>query len=67
MFGWKAFRILFVTNTQDRARNMRTTLAKITKAENFRRLFYFTHTAALGGDVLAQHWIDGNEQPQLLI
>ena len=67
IFGWKALRILVVTNTVERARNMRLTLAKVTNADNIRRLFYFTHAGALTGDVLTHPWIDGNEQTQILI
>ena len=66
-FGWKAFRILFVTNTEERAHNMRVTLTKLTHATHIRRLFYFTHAPAFTEDVLTQPWIDGNEDPQVLI
>ncbi|MFM9847503.1 MAG: hypothetical protein ACKVP3_10120 [Hyphomicrobiaceae bacterium] len=43
------------------------TLAKLTNANNIRRLFCFTHARALTGDVLTHAWIDGNDQAQLLI
>jgi hypothetical protein len=66
-FGWKAFRILFVTNTQQRADNMRKALQDLTTARNIRRIFYFATSDALATDVLAHQWIDGNGDPQLLI
>ena len=67
-FGWKAFRVLLITNSSERAENARAALCNLTRATNIRALFYFTHTDALAaGDVLALEWIDGNGQPQTLI
>ena len=67
-FGWKAFRILFITNTPERAVHMRSALCNFTRATNIRQLFYFAHADALAvGDVLAHEWIDGNGRPQVLI
>jgi hypothetical protein len=50
-FGWKAFRVLFITNTEERARNMRLALADITKAHNVRHLFYFAHADVITSTV----------------
>ena len=66
-FGWKAFRILFITTTPERADNMREALQELTTARNLRRIFYFSTVDALATDVLAHQWIDGNGEPQLLI
>ncbi len=67
-FGWKAFRILFITNTPERAEHMRAALCNLTRATNVRQLFYFTDANALAAsDVLAHGWIDGNGQTQTLI
>ena len=68
-FGWKALRVIFVTDTEQRATNMRTiALANLTKNPSLRRLFYFTHAPAIHGkDMLAHTWIDGNGEPQTLI
>ena len=62
-FGWKACRILTITNTAERADNMRFALAQLTKSETTRQLFYFTHASALkaAGDILKLEWIDGND------
>jgi hypothetical protein len=68
LFGWKALRILFVTNAEERAHNMRSVLANLTKATNIRRLFYFTDTRTLAaGNVLSQSWVDGNGELVTLI
>lgn len=67
-FGWKAFRILLITNSPERAEHARAALCDLTKATNIRALFYFAHGQALhAGDILAHNWIDGNGQPQTLI
>lgn len=68
-FGWKALRILFITDTEARATNMRTmALANLTKNPAVRRLFYFTHTQVLNAtDILTHTWIDGNGEPMTLI
>ena len=66
-FGWKAFRILFITTTPERADNMRKALQELTTARNIRRIFYFSTVDALATDVLTHQWIDGNGEPQLLI
>ncbi len=66
-FGWKACRILFITNTPERVEHMRAALANLTRATNIRQLFYFTHSDALNGGILSLRWIDGNGQPQTLI
>ena len=67
-FGWKAFRILFITNTPERADHMRVALQDFTRATNIRQLFYFAHADALAtNDILSLDWIDGNGQPQKLI
>ncbi len=66
-FGWKAFRVLFLTNTAQRAENMRKALQDLTTARNIRRLFYFACIENLASDILLHQWIDGNDEPQLLI
>ena len=66
-FGWKAFRILFITTTPERADNMRKALQELTPARTLRRIFYFSTIESLATDVLAHQWIDGNDEPQLLI
>ena len=67
-FGWKAFRILFITNTPERAEHMRQALCNHTRAPNIRQLFYFAHADALANtDILSHAWIDGNGQRQTLI
>jgi hypothetical protein len=65
-FGWKALRILFLTDTTARADNMRIALAAITKAPQLRRLFYFAANDVLRGP-LSCRWLDGNGEPQQLI
>ena len=66
--GWKAFRILLITNSAERAEHARAALCTITRATNVRGLFYFAHADALhAGDILTHAWIDGNGQPQTLI
>lgn len=66
-FGWKAFRILFITTTKERADNMRKALQELSTARNIRRVFYFSTIDALTTDVLAHQWIDGNDELQVLI
>ena len=67
-FGWKACRILFITNTPERAANMREALNSLTKATNVRRLFFFTTADALSSaDLFSHTWIDGNGQTVTLI
>ena len=67
-FGWKAFRILFITNTPERAQHMQRALYEYTRAPNIRQLFYFAHADALATtDILSHAWIDGNGQCQTLI
>ena len=67
-FGWKAYRILFITTNAERAHNMRLALANLTTATHLRQLFYFAHAQELAaGNVLAHAWIDGNGQTQTLI
>jgi len=66
-FGWKACRILFIAPTQQRADNSRRTLMDVTNSPSLRRVFYFTHVAAIMSDIFSLEWIDGNGEPQLLI
>ena len=67
-FGWKAFRVLFITDTPARAANMRTALHEYTKVANARRLFFFTHAdTRTSTDLLALTWVDGNGQKVSLI
>ena len=67
-FGWKAYRVLMITNTPERAEHMRIALGDLTKSESARQMFYFTHADAFaGGDILTHQWIDGNGRPQTLI
>jgi hypothetical protein len=66
-FGWKAFRILFITTTAQRADNMRKALQELTTAKHIRRIFYFATIDALATDILTHQWIEGNGEPQLLI
>jgi ribonucleotide monophosphatase NagD (HAD superfamily) len=68
LFGWKALRFLFVTNSPGRAAHMRQALTDLTHAQNERQLFYFTHADAIAkGNALRPVWIDGNGMIRSLI
>ena len=57
-FDWKAFRVLFITNTAERAQNLTAAIRERVHADGH-DLFLITDRASLiGADILAHPWLD---------
>lgn len=66
-FSWKNFRVLIITNTPERAVNIRAAILRnsLLKASP---LFLITHQAALtGADILRHAWRDANDNEHDLV
>ena len=66
-FGWRNFRVLVVTENENRATHMRDVLSRLNGGSGS-PLFWFAHTQALyARNTLEHHWIDGSGSMQKLV
>jgi len=66
-FGWKAFRVLFITNTPKRAANIRDAILRTPDLKNS-ELFYITDQRSLAGaDILSHPWQHASGSTHALI
>ena len=66
-FGWRNFRVLVVTSSEERAETMRALIGR-TPALNSSPLFLFAdHETLMQSDVLDTVWTAANGKPQALI